>query len=91
MVGTWVKESAFTYDRASNVFSFEMQDEKGQRRLVRYHNPKPANFEDAQQVVVQGRAEGEAFVASHILVKCPSKYNDERGLQGPAPAPAART
>lgn len=78
VVGTWVKDGAFGYDRAANVFTFEMLDEKGQRRLVRYHNPKPANFEQAQQVVVQGRADGDVFVASHILVKCPSKYNDGR-------------
>ena len=86
VVGTWVKDGAFHYDRASNIFSFEMLDEKGQRRLVRYHNPKPANFEEAQQVVVQGRTEGNAFEAEHILVKCPSKYNDAAGLEAPGPA-----
>lgn len=91
VVGTWVKDGAFAYDRAANVFTFEMLDEKGQRRLVRYHNPKPANFEEAQQVVVQGRTEGSAFVASHILVKCPSKYNDGRGLEGPATTATVRT
>ena len=78
VVGTWVKEGRFDYDRASNIFTFEMLDEKGQRRIVEYHNPKPANFEEAQQVVVEGRAEGSAFVADKILVKCPSKYNDGR-------------
>jgi cytochrome c-type biogenesis protein CcmE len=88
VVGTWVKDGAFGYDRASNVFTFEMLDEKGHRRLVRYHNPKPANFEEAQQVVIEGRAEQGAFVADHILVKCPSKYNDARGLEA---AEAART
>jgi len=53
-------------------------------RQVVYPNPKPANFEDAEQVVVNGRMEGDVFVAEHILVKCPSKYNDERGLEGMA-------
>ena len=97
VVGTWVKDGRFDYDRASNVFTFEMLDEKGQRRVVEYHNPKPANFEEAQQVVVEGRAEGSAFVADKILVKCPSKYNDGRALEEteyraaprPGPAPAA--
>ena len=78
VVGTWVKEGRLDYDRAANVFTFEMRDDAGQRRTVRYHNPKPANFEQAQQVVVQGRAQGDVFVAEHILVKCPSKYNDGR-------------
>lgn len=78
VVGTWAKDGRFDYDRTANVFTFEMLDEAGQRRVVRYHNPKPANFEQAQQVVVQGRADGDVFVANQILVKCPSKYNDGR-------------
>ncbi len=94
VVGTWVKDGRFDYDRGSNVFTFEMLDQSGQRRIVQYHNPKPANFEEAQQVVVEGRAEGSAFVADKILVKCPSKYNDGRGMEETeyraAPRPATR-
>ena len=81
VVGQWVKEQHFTYDREQNVFSFHMTDEAGQVRQVHYPNPKPPNFEDAEQLVVEGYAEGEVFVANHILVKCPSKYNDTRGLE----------
>jgi len=80
VVGNWVRGEPLRYDRTTNIFSFVMEDEAGSRRTVHYHNPKPANFEDAEQVVIQGRSEGDVFVASHILVKCPSKYNDTRGL-----------
>ena len=78
VVGKWVKEKAFTYDHQSNVFSFDMQDEKGTIRRVVYRDLKPANFEDAEQVVVEGKMlpDGQ-FEANHILVKCPSKYNDK--------------
>ncbi len=98
VVGQWVKERPFEYDRSRNVFSFYMKDEQGAIRRVEYYNPKPANFEDAEKVVVDGYAKGDVFVAEHILVKCPSKYNDARGLEtqparaaGPpaAEAPAA--
>ena len=81
VVGTWVEDRAFTYDRDANLFSFYMQDESGTVRRVQYPNPKPANFEDADQLVVEGTAQGEVFVAEHILVKCPSKYNDTQGLE----------
>lgn len=76
VVGNWVKEQHFRYDRERNVFSFYMKDESGAVRLVNYPNPKPANFEDAERLVVEGYTEGDAFVAKHILVKCPSKYNE---------------
>ncbi len=81
VVGQWVKAEHFRYDPAQNVFSFYMEDEVGQRRLVHYDNPKPPNFEDAEQLVVEGYAKEGAFVAEHILVKCPSKYNDTRALE----------
>ena len=76
VVGDWVQDKPMDYDRASNVFTFHMKDESGNTRKVRYANPKPTNFEEAEQLVVEGRAEDGEFVAEHILVKCPSKYND---------------
>ncbi len=81
VVGEWVKADHFQYDRTQNLFTFTMQDDKGEIRQVRYHNPKPPNFEDAEKVVVEGKMDGDVFVAEHILVKCPSKYNDTRALE----------
>ena len=76
VVGQWVEEQAFQYDRDRNVFSFYMRDEGGAVRRVQYPHPKPPNFEDAEKLVVEGSMQGEIFVADHILVKCPSKYNE---------------
>ena len=88
VVGTWAQEQPTHYDQSANVFTFHMRDEVGQIRRVRYANPKPANFEEAEQLVVEGYAQDEVFVAEHILVKCPSKYNDAKGLDN---TQAART
>lgn len=81
VVGMWMADRPVTYDRDRNVFSFWMEDEGGNVMRVEYPNPKPANFEDAERLVIEGKAHGDVFHASHILVKCPSKYNDERALQ----------
>ncbi len=75
VVGTWYKDRPVQYDRDRNVFTFYMQDEQGTVREVQYANPKPANFEDAERLVIDGYQQGDVFVAEHILVKCPSKYN----------------
>ncbi len=80
VVGTWAEQQPTQYDRDANVFTFHMRDEAGQLHRVRYANPKPANFEEAEQLVVEGYARDDVFVAEHILVKCPSKYNDAKGL-----------
>ena len=84
VVGEWLEARPATYDPSTNQFSFWMRDEIGGINQVIYANPKPANFEDAEKVVVDGQMEGDVFVAEHILVKCPSKYNDARGLEGEA-------
>ena len=76
VVGTWVADEPISYDPATNIFQFHMKDEQGRVRQVHYLNPKPANFEDAEKLVIEGSVQGDVFVADHILVKCPSKYND---------------
>ena len=81
VVGKWVESEHFDYNPESNQFSFMMEDDSGETMRVIYNNPKPANFEDAESVVVEGRMDGDVFVAEHILVKCPSKYNDTRPLE----------
>ncbi|NND70493.1 MAG: cytochrome c maturation protein CcmE [Rhodothermales bacterium] len=78
VVGTWVEDQAMSYSADSNLLTFYMADEAGTVRKIQYANPKPANFEDAEKLVIEGHSlENEIFVAEHILVKCPSKYNAE--------------
>ncbi len=78
VVGKWVEDRAMSYDASTNLLTFYMSDESGEIRKIQYENPKPANFEDAEKLVIQGKSlENEIFVAEHILVKCPSKYNAE--------------
>ncbi|PSQ62333.1 MAG: hypothetical protein BRD27_02300 [Bacteroidetes bacterium QH_10_64_19] len=91
VVGTWAADRPTHYDRARNVFTFYMRDEDGTVRKVRYNNPKPANFEEAEQVVVEGTVKDGAFVADNILVKCPSKYNETKGLKQQAAAQSSST
>ncbi|MEZ4702408.1 MAG: cytochrome c maturation protein CcmE [Rhodothermales bacterium] len=76
VVGTWANDHPINYDPQTNTFTFHMRDENGTLLKVEYPNPKPANFEDAEKLVIEGKIKGDVFAAEHILVKCPSKYND---------------
>ena len=60
-----------------NSFSFYMKDEAGTEIQVICQKEKPAEFERSEQIVLKGSMKGEAFVAHDILLKCPSKYQDE--------------
>ena len=77
VVGTWVKEDGANYDRQSDVFTFTLEDEHGKRIPVELHGAKPNNFEIAVSLVVKGRIENGKMHASHVLTKCPSKYEGQ--------------
>ncbi len=67
-----------TYDKAGN-FVFTLKDDKNNVLSVVYRHPKPANFDQATGVVAIGRYENGLFQAEGLLVKCPSKYEEEYG------------
>ncbi len=59
-------------------FSFLLIDENGKEQEVIYHEPMPADFKRSEKVVVIGSYQENVFVAQKILLKCPSKYVDEK-------------
>lgn len=75
--GSWVKERSYQIDRANNLFSFYMKDEKGNIMKVVYKGTIPNNFESSTSIVVTGKYSNGNFMASDILTKCPSKYQDQ--------------
>lgn len=73
VIGKLVKDKT-EYDLEKNLLHFVIEDQKKETLPVVYGGTKPANFEDATDVVVIGKYELERFVAQEVLVKCPSKY-----------------
>lgn len=65
------------YDPAEKTFNFTIADPDGREVRIVYHGVKPSNFENAKEIVVRGRYQGEVFQADDVLVKCPSKYEME--------------
>ncbi len=57
-------------------FTFMMVDEKGEAQQVYYNEPIPTDFTKSEKVVVVGNYQDNTFVASKILLKCPSKYQE---------------
>jgi len=64
-------------------WTFMLQDESGKMVKVVSNGSKPPNFEQAISIVAIGRySESEqAFMADNLLVKCPSKYQEQLGKQ----------
>jgi cytochrome c-type biogenesis protein CcmE len=64
------------YDLESNNLIFTLREDGGDEMVVEYDGPRPANFDDVTKMVVIGKFEPEkqAFAATELLVKCPTKY-----------------
>ena len=62
-----------------NDFVFTLQDEEtGEELLVHYHGTKPDQFDEAHHIVAIGKMQGEAFSSDKLLIKCPSKYEQQK-------------
>ena len=79
IAGQLAKDMEMLYDPVQdpNIFTFYIRDNEGTTQKVVLLQPKPQDFELSEQVVLTGRMQEGAFVATDVLMKCPSKYKDE--------------
>jgi len=71
------KEMYYNPEEDPNYFSFYIRDTDGEEKKVVLLSEKPQDFELSEQIVLTGEMKGEEFVATDMLMKCPSKYKDE--------------
>jgi cytochrome c-type biogenesis protein CcmE len=80
--GTILHDTA-RYDDNIHAMRFTIQDDKGAKIDVVYHGPKPDSFDTAKETAAHGMvgkdATGqEVFNSDQLVVKCPSKYDDNK-------------
>lgn len=61
-----------------NHLVFYAKDTTGATVKVIYKNTKPADLEKSTQLVLKGEMRDTYFHCREILLKCPSKYKDDR-------------
>jgi cytochrome c-type biogenesis protein CcmE len=57
--------------------TFLMVDNEQKTNKVFYNQPMPPDLKQSEQVVVIGKYKDDVFYANQILLKCPSKYEEE--------------
>jgi cytochrome c-type biogenesis protein CcmE len=79
IAGQLSKDKEITYNPEvdPNYFSFHLKDTDGVERKVVLLAAKPQDFEKSEQIVLTGQMKDNEFVATDMLMKCPSKYKDE--------------
>lgn len=80
MIAKLDKTKPIQYDaiKDPNYLSFYAVDSLGGTTKVIYRNTKPAELEQSERVVLKGKMQGNVFECDNILLKCPSKYKDDR-------------
>lgn len=74
------KSQPIEYDalKDPNLLSFYAVDSLGSSTKVIYHNPKPSELEKSERIVLKGKMNNDVFECDNILLKCPSKYKDDK-------------
>lgn len=61
-----------------NYLAFHAVDSLGGQTKVIYRNSKPADLEKSERIVMKGSMQNGHFECKEILLKCPSKYKDDK-------------
>jgi cytochrome c-type biogenesis protein CcmE len=80
LAGDLVKDSLHN-DLTKRTLEFKLKDSEGTIVQVVYKGEVPANMSEATKVVAIGHVVGGDFSSDKLLVKCPSKY-EEQPAQG---------
>jgi cytochrome c-type biogenesis protein CcmE len=74
------KSEPIEYDAINNpnYLSFYAIDSLGGKTKVVFHNSKPTDLEKSERLVMKGKMQADHFECKDILLKCPSKYKDDK-------------
>ncbi len=77
------KEVVYEPSLNASLTRFSMVDLKGRTCTVNLAKAKPQDFERSERLVLIGKANANGeFEARDMLMKCPSKYNEDHAIEG---------
>lgn len=76
LLGTLVK-GTFVPNVNNHALKFDLKDPKGEVVTVRYTG-EPQSLQTATEIVAIGKMQNGEFVSEQLLLKCPSKYEEDK-------------
>jgi cytochrome c-type biogenesis protein CcmE len=58
------------------ILTFDLTSETGKRLHVLFNGPKPDQMRHEADAILEGKYDGEIFIAQSLLLKCPSRYEE---------------
>jgi len=59
------------------ILRFEIVGEGGETLPVVFNGPKPDQMRHDAEAIIEGKYDGNEFVAQELLLKCPSRYEED--------------
>ena len=59
------------------ILHFEIVGESGETLPVYFNGPKPDQMRHDAEAIIQGKFDGNEFTAQELLLKCPSRYEED--------------
>lgn len=75
-----VDAATIEFNNRDLLLTFDVTSETGQRMPVIFNGPKPDQMREGAEAIVEGKYDGQAFTAQSLLLKCPSRY-EEQGIE----------
>lgn len=78
-----VVDESVDYNSSELILKFNIKDDANQLPIY-FHGPRPDNFTRAAEAIVEGKyGEDGVLYANTLLLKCPSRYEENGGEQKP--------
>lgn len=75
-----VDATTIEFNNRDLLLTFDVMSETGQRMHVVFNGPKPDQMREGAEAIIEGKYDGQAFTAQSLLLKCPSRY-EEQGFE----------
>jgi cytochrome c-type biogenesis protein CcmE len=76
-VSGWVDEASIDFNNRDLILAFDVTSETGERMHVVFNGPKPDQMRAGSEAILEGKYDGEQFTATSLLLKCPSRYEED--------------
>ncbi len=71
-----VDANTIDFNNRDLIINFDVTSETGERMHVVFNGPKPDQMRHGADAILEGKYDGDVFIADSLLLKCPSRYEE---------------
>lgn len=72
-----VDATTIDFNNRDLILQFDVMSDTGARMHVVFNGPKPDQMREGAQAILEGKYNGSEFTANELLLKCPSRYEED--------------